>query len=96
MNTHSKAITTLVLGIVGVVSIFLGPLSFLGLIAAIVGIVFGVQLKKELTPGDEDYNYANIGFILSIIGVALAGIGVVCTVIGLVAFGQAMYHMPMF
>ena len=80
MNSHSKAIATLVLGIIGIVSCFGGGLGIFGLGCAIVGVVFGIQVKKELPESDPDYKLAQAGFICSVIGVAAASLGVISCV----------------
>ncbi len=88
-NTHGKAIATLVLGIIGVVSILTGAFSFIGLICAIVGIILGVQVKKELPYDDPDRKLAQAGLICSIIGAVVAGIGVLCVACGIAAVGAS-------
>jgi|GEM_PF-4366734 len=47
-KTNSKAIISLVLGIVSCVTLFFGYGALIGVVLSIVGIILGVQAKKEI------------------------------------------------
>ncbi len=52
--------------------------SYFTLVLAILGIVFGVKGRKMATP--ETKGLATAGFVLGIIGVCFAVIGVICAI----------------
>ncbi|QSX05798.1 hypothetical protein JYG23_14205 [Sedimentibacter sp. zth1] len=83
-KSNGKAIASLVLGIISCVFVFSGPASFLGVILGIIGIILGVQAKKE-----EPSGMAIAGLVLSIIAVAICAISflscVACVGAGAVA-----------
>jgi uncharacterized membrane protein len=72
MNNQSngKATASLVLGIISLVFIFFNIYAFIGVIMAVVGLILGIQAKKE-NPADSR---AKAGVILSIIGLALCAL----------------------
>lgn len=85
-NTKGKAIAALVLGIVSVVLPWFYFSSIVSIVAGIVGIILGLQVRKA---EDENKNMATAGFVLSIIGLALSGIMLVCTICTVcVAYGS--------
>lgn len=67
--SNGKAIASLVCGIVSLVCLFFGYGALLGIILAIVGLVLGINAKKEAPSG-----MATAGVILSIIGLASCAI----------------------
>lgn len=70
------AIASLVLGILSIIFAVFGKRVFVEIIAlvmGIVGIVLGAKARKEAQTG-----MATAGFVCSLIGVILAGIGFVC------------------
>ncbi|MDD4112657.1 MAG: DUF4190 domain-containing protein [Herbinix sp.] len=69
-KSDGKATASLVLGIVSLVFIFFGTFAFIGMILAIIGLVFGISAKKE-NPEDGK---AKAGIVLCIIGLALCTI----------------------
>ncbi|HEY5537310.1 MAG TPA: hypothetical protein VIK23_01430 [Acetobacterium sp.] len=80
---NNKATASLVLGIVSVVSVVFSLLwffSLIGIACAIVGLIFGIQIRKAAQlEGFTPSGTANAGFILSIIGLALCALAfVVC------------------
>lgn len=94
-KTNGKAIASMVLGILAVVSIFTGKLAFIGLICGIVGIILAVNAKKEIAvTGEEGKGMATAGLVCSIIGTAIAGIGVVCVLCVAGALGAAACADP--
>ena len=68
----------LVCGILGIVGSFIPIVSYFTLVLAILGIVFGVKGRKMATP--ETKGLATAGFVLGIIGVCFAVIGVICAI----------------
>ena len=87
---NNKAIASLVLGIVSVVCVFFGPGALLGIILGIVGLILGINAKKEAPS-----NMANAGVILSIISIAACAISfvacVACLGIGLSAADYSQF-----
>lgn len=71
-NADGLAIAGLVLGIVSVVFSFI--LTWIGLIAGIVGIILSVKGRHS----ESKKGLATAGLVLSIIGTSLSGIFVVC------------------
>lgn len=69
-RSSGKATASLVLGIISIVFIFFNVYAFIGIILAIIGLVLGIQAKKD-NPQDGK---ATAGVVLSIIGLALCAI----------------------
>lgn len=65
-TNHNKAIASLVLGIVGIVCIFFGYSSLVGIVVSIIGIVLGTQVQKEAPE-----TMAKVGVILSAVALGL-------------------------
>ena len=72
------SLAALVCGILGIVGSFIPIVSYFTLVLAILGIVFGVKGRKMATP--ETKGLATAGFVLGIIGVCFAVIGVICAI----------------
>ena len=72
------SIAALVCGILGIVGSFIPIVSYFTLVLAILGIVFGVKGRKMATP--ETKGLATAGFVLGILGVCFAVIGVICAI----------------
>lgn len=72
------SIAALVCGILGIVGSFIPIVSYFTLVLAILGIIFGVKGRKMATP--ETKGLATAGFVLGIIGVCFAVIGVICAI----------------
>jgi hypothetical protein len=67
-----KATASLVLGIISLISIFTGYFVLVGIACSVVGLIFGIQIRKAgQIEGFTPSGIATAGFILSIIGVAL-------------------------
>lgn len=76
METYNnKATASLVLGIVSLVSLFFFYFSLIGMACAIVGLVFGIQIRKagELE-GFKPSSMATAGLVTSIIGLGLSAL----------------------
>lgn len=84
-----KAIASMVLGIVALVSLFCAWLLFQvpALILGILAIVFGHLAKQEIAenPELEGEGQAKAGFVMGIVATALAGIGFIVMVIAAAA-----------
>lgn len=85
-NTKGKSIASLILGIASVALPWFGFSSILSLIASIVGIILSTQVRKC---NDENKNMATAGLVLSIIGIVLSGIMLVCAICTVCAVGTA-------
>jgi len=64
---NNKAVASLVLGIVSAVCIFFGYGALIGIVCAIVGIVLGINAKKE----EPNNSMAKAGVILSVVSLGL-------------------------
>lgn len=73
-KSNGMAIAGLVLGIV---SIAFSWLTFVGLVAGIVGLVLSVMGRKNCAPGQT--GMVTAGLVLSIIGIVFSGIFTTCT-----------------
>ena len=72
---NSKAVASLILGIVSIICVFFGYGMIVGLILGIVGTVLGAKARKESQTG-----MATAGFVCSIIGTVLNAAGLVCAI----------------
>lgn len=89
-KNNGKAIASLVLGIIAIVTIFTGYGAIIGLIMGVVGIVLGVNAKKEIdATGEEGKGMATAGLVCSIIGTVIAGVGLLCVLCVAGAVGAA-------
>ncbi len=68
-KSNGKAVASLVLGIIAVVTLFFGTFAWIGIICGIVGLVLGSMARKENPCG-----MATAGFVLSLIAVILCAI----------------------
>jgi hypothetical protein len=84
-NKSGKATASMVLGIVGLVSLLCAWIFFQvpALVLGILAIVFGHQAKGEIaaSPGMEGEGQAKAGFIMGIITTALSAVGFIVMVI---------------
>lgn len=72
---NNKATASLVLGIISVVSSVLWFFSLIGIACAVVGLVFGIQIRKAgQLEGFKPSGTATAGFVLSIIGLVLSSV----------------------
>lgn len=88
-NTNGKAIASLVLGIIACACVFFGYGALLGILLGVVGLILGINAKKE-----EPSGMATAGIVLSIIAIAICAIGFISCVacVGcLAAAGAASY-----
>lgn len=85
---NNKATASLVLGIISLVCIFTGYGTILGIIAGVIGLVLGIQAKKEAPSG-----MATAGIVISVIGLALCALTFLACVacIGIIGSMGAFY-----
>ncbi len=87
-----KSIASLILGIVSVLTFWLGYFSIVGMICATIGLIFAIQIKKAgEAEGFKPDGTANAGFILSIIGLALSLLGFLACVACVGILGTLSY-----
>ncbi len=79
MNTKTKSIIALVGGIVGMVGGFIPGVSYVAWLGPVVGLIFAILALKD-KPQGSDRGMAIAGLVLSIIGLALDLIMIICTV----------------
>lgn len=92
-DLKSKAITALILGLVGLLLSIgawytYGISAILGLILSIIGIVFGVKARNRMPLGASGRGMATAGMVCAIIGTVISGIVALlatCLVAGLCA-----------
>ncbi|MGD9474309.1 MAG: hypothetical protein AB7V37_04795 [Eubacteriaceae bacterium] len=71
-----KAIASLVLGIISVLTFWTGNFALIGVVCGIVGMVFGIQIRKAgQNEGFKPDGISTAGLVLSIIGMALSLMG---------------------
>ena len=86
-QSNGKAVASLVLGIIAIASIFIPSIGgILGLVCAIVGLVLGVQARKQ-TPS----SMATAGFILCLIALIIDVLAVVACSFFAAILGLALY-----
>ncbi|MCI8282581.1 MAG: DUF4190 domain-containing protein [Lachnospiraceae bacterium] len=69
-QSDGKAIASLVLGIISCACVFLGQGALLGIVLGIVGLVLGINARKENPSG-----MATAGIVLSAIAVTICALG---------------------
>ena len=92
-DLKSKAITALILGLVGLLLSIgawytYGISAILGLILSIIGIVFGVKARNRIPSDAPGRGIATAGLTFSILGTIISGImtlAVICLVVGVFA-----------
>ncbi len=84
-NYNNKAIASLVLGIVSLVSVCFIYISLIGIACGVIGLIFGIQIRKAgQLEGFKPSGVATAGFVLSIIGLGLSALEFTCvTCVGL-------------
>lgn len=84
---RSKAIASMVLGIVSLVFLWFGWGSLVAIVTAIVGLVIATQVRKA--PPGPSIGMANAGFVMCIIALALSAFVFVACVLCVSAIGTA-------
>lgn len=69
-QSDGKAIASLVLGIIACVCVFFGQGALLGIVLGVVGLVLGINARKENPSG-----MATAGIVLSTIAVVICALG---------------------
>ena len=88
---NNKAVASLVLGIVSVVCIFLGYGSLLGIALGIVGLVLGINAKKEAPS-----SMATAGIVLSIVAIAACAVSFLACIACIGLFSSAAEYGQFF
>ena len=86
-KTNGMAVASLILGIVSVV---LSWVTFVGLASGIVGLVLAIMGRKKCAPGQT--GMATAGLVLSIIGIVISGIWTTCTICAWCAVTSNPYY----
>lgn len=76
-NSKNLAIASLVCGIASIVLPWIKYGYFIAIAAGIVAIILAVKVRKA---NDENKNLATGGLVTGIVGVALAGVLMVCAI----------------
>lgn len=74
MKNDGLAISSMVLGIIGILFIFVPGLNFIGILCGILAIVFGIISKNRIAASGETLSgtgMAQAGFILGTITIAI-------------------------
>lgn len=74
-HSEGKAIASLVLGIVACVCVFLGQGALMGIVLGVIGLVLGINSRKEFPSG-----MATAGIVLSAIAIAICALGFIACV----------------
>lgn len=75
------SIAALVCGILGIVGAWIPVVCYVTTVLAILGLVFGVIGRKKSTAAcGKASGMATAGLVLGIIGVAIAALGIICTI----------------
>ena len=88
-----KAIAAMVLGIVACVLCWFGLVfAIIAIVCAVVGLILAVNANKGMKADGitEGKGMATAGLVLSIIGLAVGAIGLVCAICVLSAVGSAL------
>lgn len=89
---NNKAIASLVLGIVSLVFICFNYFSFIGIVCAIIGLIFAIQIRKAgEMEGFKPNSMATAGLVLNIIGLALCSVVLIACVACVGLLGAAAY-----
>lgn len=70
---RGKATASMVLGIVSLICIWFGYSSLIGIVCGIIGLVLGIDAKKQLMP-EEGRGMATAGVVCSAIGLGLCAL----------------------
>lgn len=83
------AVASLICGILGLIGGWIPVVQYFTLILSIIGLILGIIARKKAAQEGQPKGMATAGIVLSIIGLAFAGIIILCTicVVGLGAAG---------
>jgi hypothetical protein len=79
----------LVLGILSAIGGWIPGLNYFAWLFAIIGIVISAIARSKAAKANEPTGIATAGLVLSIIGLAISLLGVICTVLCIGALGAA-------
>jgi uncharacterized membrane protein len=85
---NNKAIASLVLGIIAVACVFFGYGALLGIALGVVGLILGINAKKEAPSG-----MATAGIVLSIIAIAICVLSFIACVACVGMLGSAGWQL---
>ena len=78
-NGKGISIAALVLGVLGIVGGWIPVVCYFTTVCAILGLIFGViGRKKSIAACGKASGLATAGFVLGIIGTAVAAVGLIC------------------
>jgi len=87
-NGQNLSIAALVLGILGIVGVFIPVVCYFTTICAILGIILGVKGRQmSVAATGSASGLATAGLVLGIVGTAFAVLGLICTVCSLAVLG---------
>ncbi len=87
---NSKAVASLVLGIIGVAVTFLSGLAIVGLVCSIIALVFAIKIRKAAQlEGFEADGKATAGFVLGIVGIVVNVVAVFACIACAAVIGAA-------
>ncbi len=78
------AIAALICGILGIVGGFIPVVQYFTFVLSILGIIFGVKARKEIS---DKRGLATAGMICGIVGAAVSGIGAICALCAIGSLG---------
>lgn len=87
-NGQNLSIAALVLGILGIVGVFIPVVCYFTTICAILGIILGVKGRQmSVAATGSASGLATAGLVLGIVGTAFAVLVLICTVCSLAVLG---------
>lgn len=87
-NGQNLSIAALVLGILGIVGVFIPVVCYFTTICAILGIILGVKGRQmSVAATGSASGLATAGLVLGIVGTAFAVLGLIFTVCSLAVLG---------
>lgn len=87
-QSNGKALASMVLGIVACVFVFFGYGAFVGIILGVIGLILGINAKKEGPSG-----MATAGIVLSIIAISICALGLIACVACVGCFSAAAFSV---
>ncbi len=84
---QNKAVAALILGILSLLLVWFGYSALVSIVLSIIGIILGVNARKELPPGEA--GMATAGLVCSIIALILSCIFFVACVLCVAGMGAA-------
>ena len=85
-QSNGKAVASMVLGIIACVCVFFGYGALLGIVLGVVGLVLGINARKEQPDG-----MATAGIVLSAIAIAVCAVGFLACVACVCCLGSLAF-----